>query len=94
MSAASLIKQWLTVSLENVIKELWGDALEKFATKEALSALDSRLQMQVEGLPYVTFGYDFDGGDLVMEYIEGTDIIEDNVDYEDGDLIITPTSET
>ena len=59
-----------------------------------LDKLENKLQMQVEGLPYVDFDYDFEDGDLIMEYVEGTDIIEDNINYDDGDLIITPTNET
>lgn len=94
MSAANLIKQWIKDSLHNVLVELLKDVAATYATKEALARLDNRLQMQVEGLPYVTFGYDFDNGDLHMEYVEGTDIVEDNITYEDGDLIVTPTAET
>lgn len=59
---------------------------------KSLAKLDARLQMQVEGLPYVDFEFDFDNGDLVMEYIDGVSIVEDNFNFADGDLIITPTA--
>lgn len=62
------------------------------ATKAELTALDHRLQMQVEGLPYVDFDYNYQDGDLIMEYVEGTEIIEDNFNFANGDLTITTTS--
>lgn len=68
-------------------------AKHTFATKKQLEQLDRRLQMQVEGLPFVDFDYDYEDGDLVMEYVDGNSIIEDNIDFADGDLIITPTAE-
>lgn len=67
-------------------------AMHTFATKKQLEQLDRRLQMQVEGLPYVDFNYEFENGDLVMDYVDGNSIIEDNIDFADGDLIITPTA--
>ena len=63
-----------------------------FATKRQLERLDARLQMQVEGLPYVDFDYNYQDGDLIMEYVEGTEIIEDNFNFANGDLTITTTS--
>ena len=47
--------------------------------------------MQVEGLPYMDFDYDFDEGELLMNYVEGTTIVEDNIDFDDGDIVISPT---
>lgn len=66
-------------------------AMQTFATKKELEQLDKRLQMQVEGLPYMDFDYDFDEGELLMNYVEGTTIVEDNIDFDDGDIVISPT---
>jgi len=73
------------------LKKMATLAMATFATKQETADLEQRLQMQVEGLPYVGFDYDFDNGDLIIDYIEGTHIIEDNFNFDDGDIIITTT---
>lgn len=63
---------------------LYNDKMEK---------LELKAQMLVEGLPYVGFDYSFNDGELILEYEEGTSIVEDNFNFADGDLIVTTTTE-
>lgn len=60
-------------------------------TDERLKKLDRKVEMLVEGLPYVDFEYSFNDGELIMEYEEGTSIVEENFNFADGELIITTT---
>lgn len=60
-------------------------------TEARLQKLDRKVEMLVEGLPYVDFEYSFNDGELIMEYEEGTSIVEDNFNFADGELIITTT---
>jgi hypothetical protein len=74
-----------------IMKKLSVLFMAKFASKQEMEALEQKLQMQVEGLPYVGFDYDFADGDLIMDYVGGTEIIEGNFNFADGDLIISTT---
>lgn len=56
-----------------------------------LEKIERKVEMLVEGLPYVDFEYSFSEGELIMEYEEGTSIVEDNIDFDNGDLTIQTT---
>lgn len=79
-------------SMLDALGRIYKPLAENLATKEQLEQLDERLQMQVEGLPYTGFDYDFEEGELLLNYVEGTTIVEENFDFDEGDIIITPTT--
>lgn len=79
-------------SMLDALGRIYKPLAENLATKEQLAKLDEKLQMQVEGLPYTGFDYDFDEGELLLDYIEGTTIVEENFDFDNGDLLITTTT--